>query len=258
MANKTRKQRGIMTIPELRQAFDHMELFTAKLIAKGGDAKERRKAFQAEWMRVFHRPVDDKAADAYLAFESKKHKKSGTRKMRGGSAAPLGGAPLDYATRPGLPGVYGVFPAYVTSGFDIYDKVNQDSLTATCGQDITPKIADDMGSNRVHNGGKRRGTRRMTGKKSQRKSSRKTRVRRRQMGGFPTLAEFAQGLSFRPFSTSTPTTSFYDGTMAFKGVPLPPPATAASGNPPYIPYKPTTLDATATDINRDLVNEMRS
>ena len=257
---KTRKQKGVMTIPELRRAFDHMETFTAILIRKGGDADDRRKAFQAEWKRVFHRAVDDKAADAYLAFESKKHKKSSTRKMRGGSVLdvnPLAGAPLDYATRPGLPGPYGVFPAYVNSGLNMYDTINQDSLTATCGQDITPKIAEDMGSNQVQKGGKRRSSSRRQSK-SKRATRRGSRRVRKQMGGFPTMSEFVQGLTFRPFSASVPTTSFYDGTMAFKAQPLPLSPTAATGYPPFLPYKASTLDAVATEINRDLQNEMRS
>jgi len=255
---KTRKQKGVMTIPELRRAFDHMETFTARLMTKGGDANERRKAFQAEWKRIFHRSVDDKAADAYLAFEAKKHKKSSTRKMRGGYAAsPLGGAPLDYATRPGLPGPYGVFPAYVNSGLDMYDTINKDSLTETCGQDITPKIAEDMGSNQVQKGGKRRSTSRKS--RSNKRSTRKTsRRNRKQMGGFPTMSEFVQGLTFRPFSASVPTTSFYDGTMAFKAQPLPLSPTAATGYPPFLSYKASTLDAVATEINRDLKTEMRS
>lgn len=244
MVKRTRKQKGLMTIPELRKAFDHMESFTSRLLQKKLDTKARRKEFQSEWMRVFHHSVDDKAADAYLSFESKKSKKSGTRrKMRGGQV--LAGAPLDYTTRPGMHSPYGVFPAYVNSGFAIYDKINQDSLDATCGQDITPKLPADLGSNAVsQKGGKR--------------SRKNTRRNRKQMGGFPTMAEFAQAVSFRPFSASAPTTSLYDASMAVKGVPPPPPSTAATGNPPYQEYKANTLSAVATAITRDLANEMRA
>lgn len=110
---KTKKQKSsMMTIPQLRKAFDHIEVYTAGLLGREKDMKKRRKAFQEEWMKVFHRSVDDKSADAYLQFEAKKNKKgSKTRKMRGGAA--LSGAPLDYSTRPGIYGVYGNFPEYL-------------------------------------------------------------------------------------------------------------------------------------------------
>jgi hypothetical protein len=70
---KTRKsKKGILTIPELRKAFDHMESFTSSLVKRTRDPVERRKAFQKEWAKVFYRSVNDKSADAYLQFEAKK------------------------------------------------------------------------------------------------------------------------------------------------------------------------------------------
>jgi cysteinyl-tRNA synthetase len=71
----TRKHKGsVMTIPQLRKAFDHMESFTLALVQQQKDKKKCRKAFQEEWMKVFHRSIDEKAADAYLQFEAKKSK----------------------------------------------------------------------------------------------------------------------------------------------------------------------------------------
>ena len=78
-------KKGMMTIPQLRKAFDHIEDFTASLLKKTKDPKERRKAFQKEWMKTFHRSVDDKATDAYLKFEETKGKKAKTKKQRGGA-----------------------------------------------------------------------------------------------------------------------------------------------------------------------------
>ena len=133
---KTRKQkRDYMTIPQLRKSFDHIESFTAKLLATTKNPNERRKSFQKEWLRTFHRTVDDKAADSYLSFELKKGKK-GTRKQKGGMA------PLDYSLKPGIDGVHGVFPAYITSGFDTYNKINQDSFATQCGKEDMTLLGD--------------------------------------------------------------------------------------------------------------------
>jgi len=253
MVGKTRKQKkGVMTIPQLRKAFEHMESFTGHLLSKTKDAGARRKAFQKEWTRVFHRSVDDKAANAYLTFEAKKHKKgNATRKNRrqnGGQMPPLDSAPLDYTTRPGIYGVHGNFPAYVTSGFDIYDKINMDSPRIGCGvENITPKIPAGLGSNEVNfqKGGKRR-------------SNRSNRSRKARGGAFPTMSEFAQALEFRPMTSGVPSSVLYDAQTAFKGQALPPTPSPNTANPPYWTPPTQTLDAVVTTIKRDLGSEIRS
>lgn len=242
---KTRKmKKGLMTIPQLRKAFDHIERFTDSLLKQTSGADERRKAFQKEWSKVFHRSVDDKSANAYLQFEEKKMKKGkkGTRKQKGGSA-PLSGAPLDYSTRPGIEGVYGVFPAYVTSGFDFYNDINKEAPVAGCGvENTTPKVPISIGSNEVQKGGKR-----------------KTRKSKRQGGGaFPSLSEFATALSFRPITSTQPPSMSYTAQMDFKGLPSPPSAIPNTATPAYVDYKPSILKGVATEINRDLGSEIRS
>lgn len=241
---KTRKlKKGLMTIPQLRKAFDHIERFTDSLLKKTSNSEERRKAFQKEWSKVFHRSVDDKSANAYLAFEEKKVGKRGTRKQKGG--APLSGAPLDYSTRPGIEGVYGVFPAYVSSGFAFYNDINKEAPLAGCGvENTTPKVPISIGSNEVQKGGKRRNG---------------TRKSRRQGGGaFPSISEFAQALSSRPIPSTNPPTMAYTAQMDFKGLPSPPSSAPNTANPPYLNYKPVTLTAVATDIQRNLGSEIRS
>ena len=243
-----------MTIPQLRKAFDHIERFTASLLkeTKSADSNEQRKAFQKEWMKVFHRAVDDKSANAYLEFESKKvGKKSGTRKQKQqGGSAPLSGAPLDYSTRPGIDGIYGVFPAYVSSGFAFYNDINKEAPLAGCGtENTTPKVPLSIGSNEVQKGGKRRRSGRAT-----RKASRK----QQQGGAFPTMSEFAQALSFRPITSSAPPSSPYVAQMDYKGLPPYPSSTSNTANPPYIGMKPTIIPGVATEISRDLGNEIRS
>lgn len=258
-----------MTIPQLRKSFEHMEGFTARLLGSSKDKVAQRKAFQKEWQRTFHRAVDDRAADAYLSFEAKKHSKgkSKTKKQRGGQA--LAGAPLDYTTRPGVYGVYGEFPAYVTSGFDIYDKINQLSPVAGCGvENITPKIPADMGSNKVNfsGGGKRRGTRR------------NRRDRRNQKGGlgFPNINNFAsyaqntavnlgnsikdfgEAAALRPLVSSVPSSVAYDAQSAWKGQPLPPTPAANTAHPPYYTAPSRIFDVKVADIQRNLGNEIRS
>lgn len=256
VANKTRKQKEkLMTIPELRKSFDHMENFTRKILElKNTDMTEKRKLFQKEWQNVFHRPVDDKAANAYLQFELKKKKsQKQTKKQQKG-----GMAPLDYDTRPGSYGPYGSFPAYITSGFDIYDKINQDSFVPQqCGKEnIVPTLPADLGSNTISSmkGGKRYRTRVNKSRKSSKRSSRKTRSsRKNQRGGFPTISEFSQAMTFRPLLASSPSTTLYDTHMALKGQVV----TNDNYTPNYMNYRPTTLEATATSITRDLANEMK-
>lgn len=262
---KTRKQRkGVMTIPQLRKAFDHMESFTTSLLKKTKDHVSRRKAFQKEWSRVFHRSVDDKATDAYLKFEEKKHGVSHgkTKKQRGG--APLEGAPLDYSTRPGIYGVYGQFPAYVDSGLDFYNKINIQAPTAGCGKEnTTPYVPISIGSNEV--------TPQKGGKKSRKGKTRKYK------GGalLPSLGQvseyfgldklannindYTQSVGFRPIMASVPTSALYDLQTSMKNpMNLPASPNPNTATPAYIPHKPTTFDATATDIQRNLTKEIRA
>lgn len=235
---RTVRSKELMTIPQLRRAFDHMESFTHALVRSGKSTAEQRKEFQAEWKRTFHREIQAKAADTYLQFTSKKIKQSGTRKgkkQRGGQMPPLAGAPLDYSTRPGIYGPYGEFPAYVSSGFAFYNDINKDSQTEGCGvKDITPDLSVITRTYPPQKGGKQ------------------TRRRRTQRGGFPSISEFAQALTFRPLIATNPTTPPYDAMMTFKGQPPSPLPGPNTGNPPYVSQQPMTYGALATSIQRDL------
>jgi hypothetical protein len=225
--NKTRKvKKGLMTIPQLRKAFDHIENYTTSLLKSTKDATERRKAFQKEWKKVFHRDVDDKSANAYIEFEEKKVGKSkGTRKQKGGlsvSTDQRGGS--------------------ASSGLAFYNDINKEAPLAGCGtENTTPKVPISIGSNEVQKGGRR------------------TRKNKRQGGGsFPSISEFAQAMSFRPVPASAPPSSIYTAQMDFKGLPSPPSSQANTATPPYVTYKPTTIAGVATEITRDLGSEIRS
>lgn len=253
---KTKKQRSsMMTIPQLRTAFDHIESYTAGLLAREKDAKKRRSAFQDEWMKVFHRSVDDSSADAYLQFEAKKNKNkkgSKTRKQRGGSA--LSGAPLDYSTRPGIYGVYGTFPEYISNGFATFgNATNNMAIQERCNSPeqaaaFPPPYTGFGAASLVAQKG---------GKKSRKGKGKGKRGTRKLKGGsFPSISEFASAASMRPLNSSAPPSVAYTSLMEFKGSPPYPSALANTGSPAYKTIPPMALTSTAGLITRDLQTEV--
>lgn len=236
-----------MTIPQLRKTFDHIEEFTMNLLVSEKDVKKRRKAFQNEWMKVFHREVDDKAADAYLEFESKKVKKMGkTRKQKGGT---LSGAPLDYSTRPGIYGVYGTFPEYISAGFSTFgDATNKMAIQEGCNS------AAEAAKFQAPYTGFGAASLAQKGGKSH-KGSKKTRKIRKQKGGV-SWGDFASALSFRPLTASAPPGQIYSAMMDFKGAQPYPSSLPNTGSPPYQSIKPMASVATAGVIQRDLAKEV--
>lgn len=249
----TRKQKhSMMTIPQLRKAFDHIEDYTMDLLRRTSDKKERRKAFQAEWAKVFHRNVDDASADAYLAFEAKKSKgsKSHTRKHKQKGGAALAGAPLDYSTRPGIYGVYGTFPEYITGGFSAMgDATNKMAIQEGCNSaaeaaKFQAPYTGFGGVSLAQKGGKQ--SRKQKGRKGTRK----------QRGGAPTFGEFASALTLRPLTSSAPPSQLYTSMMEWKGgAPYPSPL-ANTGSPSYQPLKAQIYAPTAGEITRDLTREI--
>ena len=134
---------GLMTIPQLRTAFDHLEKKTAHIL-KTKSKVTRVEEFQKEWKKLFKRPITASSAKEYLEF-CESHGK--------GKGQIGGAAPLDYTMAPGASEPYGSFPSYLTSGFDV--GVPRDSFSAQCGkEDATPILAPSFGSNLV--GGKTR------------------------------------------------------------------------------------------------------
>lgn len=148
------------TIPELKRSFDSLEQAVGTIL-KSPDSKGRVRKFQEAWRRIFGRPVDAAAAEAYLKVKSRGAAAGAvagkTRKAKGqkggAAAAVLAGAPLDFQTRPGVDGVHGSFLPYLTKGLDFYNTVNQESMFRGCGTvDTTPKVPADLGSNKVGGG----------------------------------------------------------------------------------------------------------
>ena len=142
----------IMNIPELKESFEIIDKKTQELLKEGNPRPETVKKFQAIWKSVFYRPVSAEAAESFLHVKGSpsKRRNNTTRKQKGGSITPLAGAPLDFTTRPGVNGTYGSFPAYMTSGLDNYDKINQEGMFQECGtKDFTAVVPRGIGSNDV-------------------------------------------------------------------------------------------------------------
>ena len=234
-------KKGVQTIPQLRKSFDHMERFTKWLVNSEKDKSKQVTSFQKEWKKVFYHDIDTTAAQGYIDFQSKQKqstRKNKKGKKQSGGQAPLAGAPLDFQTRPGsYETPYGNFPEYISSGFSFYNKINQDSFFPTqCGKEnITPTVYTSTGSNKV--GGSRKRN-------------------KKQRGGFPTLSEFAQALSFGPLSPSAPTSAAYDLQSATKAQLPPASPSAHTGTPPYINYTPQAVSYPSYAINRQLTSEI--
>ena len=197
---KKGQKKTLMTIPQLRSAFEHLDQKALSL--KGKDKDMQIQEFQAAWKAVFSRDVSPKAVEAYLAVKHAERgaskKRSTRRKSRrganqsGGAAMPLAGAPFnDFQTRPGIDGVSGSFPAYVDKGLSFYDTINQHARMADCGvKDFSPKVGGNMGSN--------------------------------QAGGGTVITDFASALTFKPFESTVPSSVYQDARSAYLGAPLPP------------------------------------
>jgi len=149
MARQTRKKTNKnlakpLTVPQLRKAFESIDIETRKILAKHPINELSISDFQKVWKSIFHKQIDIQSAKSYLELQSKiKKKTKGTRKSQKG-----GSAPVDYMLRPGLDGTHGSFLPYVSSGLSFYNNINNIAMDSDCGKvDITPQIAADMGSN---------------------------------------------------------------------------------------------------------------
>ena len=212
MKKDQKDQKDVMTIPELRRAFEHIEAFVHT--HRNKDEADLVRALQKEWEAVFRKPLGHAEAEAYVAHvrSNPPHKQAKTRKHRQtGGAAPLAGAPLDYTVRPGLymaPGVnqhsYAQVPAYVDKGF--WNPEIAQSYDPVPGQTVYPtRTPLGMGSNLV--GG---------GTRHKRNKQKRRRTQKGQKGG--SLADALRQLAFRPFTYGSPPPSVAnDAATAWSG-----------------------------------------
>jgi hypothetical protein len=149
VSGHSRKRRAVAThIPQLKHSFDVLEHEVSQILKETENPKQRVKKFQEVWRKIFGRPVEAVAAEAYLQVKASS-RKGKTRKSQKGGAA-IAGAPLDFQTRPGVDGVHGSFPQYLTSGLSFYNTINQDQLNKGVGLSaFEPAVPADMGSNQA-------------------------------------------------------------------------------------------------------------
>ena len=135
-------------IPPLKHSFDVLEHELKKITSEVQNPKKQIQKMQEIWRKLFGRPVDAVAIEAWMQVKTKPGRSGKTRKQRGGS--PLSGAPLDFQTRPGVDGVHGSFPGYVASGLSFYNTINQDQLNKGVGLSaFEPAVPASMGSNQA-------------------------------------------------------------------------------------------------------------
>jgi hypothetical protein len=156
--SKTRKNNSkkinVMTVPQLRKAFEQIDSDTKRILQKHPINNESIKEFQKAWKQVFHKNVDNSTAESYLQLQSKiqKNQKGGRRTRKSKQSG--GVAPVDYTLRPGIDGTHGNYLPYVSSGLSFYNNINQIAMDQDCGKiDISPKLDISMGSNEVMSGG---------------------------------------------------------------------------------------------------------
>lgn len=219
----SKKDEGIMSIPELRHSFEHIEDYVNAMLIKGESHSDLVKGLRKEWRGVFHKELTKKEAEDYIEHlrSVKKHTKSVRRTVkRGGAtagspASPIAGAPLDYTTRPGMyqaPGEgYGNYTSYVGKGFwnpepaRSYDPVQGQTHYVT-------NVPKGMGDNTVHfKGGKRR-------------------TLRRGGGVFNTM----QQLFSRPIPASSPPNIIFDAQTAIHSDKLGPSPDQVQRQPEYM------------------------
>lgn len=193
---QTRKiQRG-KTIPQLRRDFEHMQKFIHKT---DYDIEKFRK----EWKKTFHKDVSKSAARDYLSYMKERGSSHGGGEQVGGMA------PIDYQLRPGVEGVYGQFPPYVSSGFGF---ANHDSFRMGCGiEDISPRVPASIGSNFVAKGG------------GLLKKKRHMTKRKKQKGGaasapMPSLSSAVSEFMQRPILSSSPPSILQSTQVDWKGM----------------------------------------
>jgi hypothetical protein len=189
LKHKTKKEKGIFSIPELRRSFEHIEKFVNEKIASRESKDQIVKDLKKEWSHIFFKELDTKSAEAYVSDRmSKKHSsRHRTQRKSGGAGAqlpntatPIAGAPLDYTTRAGIylaPGQiptsaghlplsdggkssFGSFVQYVDKGF--WNPEPGQQRDPVPGQTRFPtSVPAGMGSNKVSGGGKKNKTRKL-------------------------------------------------------------------------------------------------
>lgn len=164
-----------LTIPELRTAYEKiMKVISTELSKSMGKVSGALITdVQKAWKENFGKDLETDYAKSLVEYmNSERSRKQSSRKTRraGRSKQSGGMAPIDYQTRAGIDGVYGKFPTYVGSGFEV--GVPQISQATLCGKvDTTPAVTAMIGNNTPLQNGGAAGKRKRTARR--RLSSRK-------------------------------------------------------------------------------------
>jgi len=163
VSKSNKRNASSLSVNGIKKRFSDLDTNMREYIAKNRLHKPQElvKHVSRQWNTLFKKNLTGKAAATLAHHYANLHNK------KGGS---LGGAPLDYVMRPGLPGVssYGVFPTEAgadpksVSHLDVY---YNSALGRSCGTENTSAVVPkDLGSNLVPaKGGKRRSIRRKHG-----------------------------------------------------------------------------------------------
>ncbi len=239
---KTKGKKGVLSIPALRRAFEHMDAH-AKKLAASVKAKKTTKAaaaaaYSKEWKRTMGRTLPAKSAEATISQAMHMSGGSASASQRGGMA------PVSWSTgagsptnTPGLPGelsaaggsAYGAYPGYVVKGFD---NIMWESPAANCSkQDSFPMPAADLGSNAVTPAGATPlGATTYTAKGGRRKTRKGRRMKQHGAGLGNLFASIIPGMSetsggnaamsmmYRPFGGTNPTGVGADMQYQWKGM----------------------------------------
>jgi hypothetical protein len=133
-----------MTLVELKSVFDRVRKGAGMILKETTNKKQRIKKFQALCRAMFEHPVEPAAAEAYLSVVEQGERRRGNtrRKQKGGMA------PIDFQTRPGIDGVHGSYPQYLTGGLGFMNTVNKEAMFQDCGKvDTTPVVPVSISSN---------------------------------------------------------------------------------------------------------------
>ncbi len=213
---------GIMSIPELRKAFERIQTI-AKDLASGPITDDVVANFSKQWQHTFHKSINGKEAKEYLEHiksmglgEGKRTMRKATRKRGGGggtqqkgggaTSANLAGAPTEYTTQPGVYGTYGDFLPYVARGFGI--GVPIDSQTRPALPDPALTVSRDVGSGALLKGGGA-ASRKMTRSGRKQRAKDGSRRNRKQRGGNNIILR------------TEPTTVIHDAKSFWQGQPMP-------------------------------------
>jgi hypothetical protein len=239
---KTRGKKGVLSIPALRRAFEHMDAHAKKLVASI-KAKKTTKAAAAtgyakEWKRTMGRSLPAKSAEATIS------QAMAIGGQRGGmspvSWSTGAGSPTNV---PSLPGemsatggsAYGAYPGYVMKGFD---NIMWESPAANCSkQDSFPMPVADLGTNAVPppgstglgattytaKGGRRSTRRNRKGRRNSRKQMRGAGIGNVFASLIPGMSETSGGnsvmaMAYRPFGGTNPTGVGADMQYQWKGM----------------------------------------